>query len=357
MTYTDSDKWIWGLLVALGVAGGGFLLYLLSPILTPFFAAALLAYLGDPLADQLEKKMSRTLAVSIVFLVIFLVLTIFVLLVFPMLTQQLAYLIGKMPEYLDGLQKNVVPLLSEKLGVEGELIDLQLIKKLFTTHYQQAGGLVSQLAQSVAASGMALMAFLANLVLIPVVTFYLLRDWDYLVQRVDGLLPRKTRPVIVKLARESDEVLAAFLRGQMMVMLCLGVVYASGLWLVGLDLALLIGMLAGLVSFVPYLGFIVGIMAAGIAVLLQTQELFMLLPVLLVFAVGQALEGMLLTPLLVGDRIGLHPVAVIFAVLAGGQLFGFVGVLLALPVAAVLAVLLRHAHAEYKSSSMFNNAS
>jgi len=204
---------------------------------------------------------------------------------------------------------------------------------------------------------MVVVALFANLLLIPVVTFYLLRDWDKLIARIDELLPRKSQPVIEKLAKQSDDVLAAFLRGQFLVMLVLGVVYACGLWFINLELALLIGMLAGLVSFVPYLGFIVGILVASIAVLLQTQDLMMLIPVLIVFGIGQALEGMVLTPLLVGDKIGLHPVAVIFAVLAGGQLFGFVGVLLALPVAAVLAVLLRHLHGEYKSSAIFNNIS
>ena len=350
---SESQKWM----IFLGFSVGAFVLYLLSPVLTPFFAAALLAYLGDPLADQLEKRMPRGVAVSIVFIVIFLLLAIVALLLFPLLAHQVAYLVKNMPLYIEHVQQNIVPLVVQQLGLKESLIDFETIKNLFTTHYAQAGGMVSKVVSSVAASGMALIAFAANLVLIPVVTFYLLRDWDVLVQRIDELLPRKSQPVIAKLAKESDEVLAAFLRGQLLVMLALGTVYAIGLWFTGLKLALLIGLLAGLVSFVPYLGFIVGIVAASVAMLLQTQDLFMLLPVFAIFGVGQMLEGMLLTPLLVGDRIGLHPVAVIFAVLAGGQLFGFVGVLLALPVAAVLAVLIRHAHTEYKSSSVFNNAS
>lgn len=210
---------------------------------------------------------------------------------------------------------------------------------------------------SVTKSGLSVIAWLGNLVLIPVVTFYLLRDWDILMARIHELLPRDSEPVITKLAKQSDETLAAFLRGQFLVMLALGIVYSTGLWFIDLKLALLIGMLAGLVSFVPYLGFIVGIVAASVAMLLQTQDVFQLLPVVIVFAIGQALEGMLLTPLLVGDKIGLHPVAVIFAVLAGGQLFGFVGILLALPVAAVIAVLLRHMHGQYKASALFDSGS
>jgi len=349
---TDSQKWM----ILIGAAITAFALYLLAPILTPFFAAALLAYLGDPLADQLEKKFSRTLSVSIVFTALFSVLTIVAIIVFPLLAQQVSYLINNMPTYIDHIQHNVVPMLAQKSGIDTSLIDFELIKKLFTAHYAQAGGLVSQLVSSVAASGLVLVAWIANMVLIPVVTFYLLRDWDVLMARIDELLPRKIQPVISKLAKESDEVLAAFLRGQFLVMLALGIVYSTGLWFIDLKLALLIGMLAGLVSFVPYLGFIVGIVAASVAMLLQTQDLMQLIPVAIVFTIGQMLEGMLLTPLMVGDRIGLHPVAVIFAVLAGGQLFGFVGILLALPVAAVLAVLIRHVHDEYKSSAIFNNA-
>jgi predicted PurR-regulated permease PerM len=196
-----------------------------------------------------------------------------------------------------------------------------------------------------------------NLVLIPVVTFYLLRDWDAMVEGIRTLVPRKIEPVISGLAREIEEVLGAFMRGQLMVMLALGLIYAVGLWLVGLDLAFIIGMIAGLLSIVPYLGTAVGVIAAVIAALFQFQDVFHTVMVLVVFAAGQSLEGMVLTPRLVGDRVGLHPVAVIFAVLAGGQLFGFLGILLALPVASALNVLVRHLHQRYTSSSMYNDNS
>jgi predicted PurR-regulated permease PerM len=210
--------------------------------------------------------------------------------------------------------------------------------------------------KSVSTSGLAIVGWLSSFVLVPVVTFYLLRDWDHLVQRLHELLPRRMEKKVAAIARDSDEVLGAFLRGQLLVMLVLGAVYSIGLLIVGLKLWLLIGMLSGLVSFVPYLGFIVGIVVAGFAILVQTQEVFQLVPVLVVFGVGQLLEGMLLTPLLVGDKIGLHPVAVIFAVLAGGQLFGFLGILLALPVAAVIAVLFRHAQERYVNSPVYDQA-
>jgi predicted PurR-regulated permease PerM len=189
--------------------------------------------------------------------------------------------------------------------------------------------------------------------MIPIVAFYLLRDWDNLVARVRDLVPRRWLPTVTTLAGETDQVLAAFIRGQLSVMAALAVIYSLGLWIAGLDLALLIGLLAGLVSFVPYLGFIVGILAASLAVLVQTHELLPLVWILLVFGAGQMLESMWLTPWLVGNQIGLHPVIVIFAILAGGQLFGFVGVLLALPAAAVLAVLARHALRHWLNSRLY----
>jgi len=182
----------------------------------------------------------------------------------------------------------------------------------------------------------------------------LLRDWDILVAKVHNLLPRRAAPTASKLASETNIVLGAFMRGQFYVMLALGCIYSIGLWIVDLNLALLIGMMAGLVSFVPYLGSIVGITVACLAAILQFQDPMYLIPVSVVFMVGQSLEGMLLTPWLVGDKIGLHPVAVMFAVLAGGQLFGFLGVLLALPVASVIMVFLRHIHDIYRDSTFYS---
>lgn len=354
MTLTDSQKWF----LLAGTSLLCILLYLLTPVLTPFFAAALLAYLGDPLVDRLElRKLSRTVSVIIVFVCLFLVLTLILLLLIPMLEHQISYLIKSVPGYIEVLQTTWLPGIAEKLGIEPTAMDFDSLKNILQQHLQQSGGLAMSVFSSITQSGLAVLAWLANLVLIPVVTFYLLRDWDILIARIDELLPRQYQAAVNRLATESDEVLAAFMRGQFLVMLALGAVYSTGLWIAGLELALLIGMMAGLVSFVPYLGFILGIIAASIAMLLQTHEIIQLLPVVIVFGIGQMLEGMLLTPLLVGDRIGLHPVAVIFAVLAGGQLFGFVGILLALPVAAVLAVLLRHAHEKYKNSAVFDDGS
>jgi predicted PurR-regulated permease PerM len=348
----DSQRW----LIFACLVGFGILIYLLSPVLTPFLVAALLAYLGDPLVDRLEAKMPRSLAVTIVFICLFVVVGALLVLLLPALQQQVVALIKGLPRYIEWLQVNAAPWLQQNLGLDISLLNLETLKAAAKSHWQQVGGIAANIMNVISQSGMAMMAWLANLVLIPVVTFYLLRDWDELVAAVHELLPRHLEPTVSKLSKESDEVLGAFVRGQLMVMLALGTVYAVGLWIVGLDLALLIGMIAGVVSFVPYLGFILGFILAAVATILQFHDAMQLLPVLAVFGVGQVLEGMLLTPLLVGDKIGLHPVAVIFAVMAGGQLFGFVGILIALPVAAVIMVLLRHVHDRYRQSGLYTKA-
>lgn len=292
----------------------------------------------------------------IVFVALTLLGLLLLVILIPLLERQLVVLGGKLPGLIDWVQQSAVPWLRERLGLHGLAIDLGTLKASVREHWQAAGGAAATLLSSVSRSGLVLAGWLANLLLIPVVTFYLLRDWDILVARVRELLPRTIEPVAADLARQSDEVLGAFLRGQLLVMLGLAVIYAGGLWVVGLDLALLIGLGAGMVSFVPYLGFIVGIIAAGVAALMQFHDAIHLLYVALVFGVGQLVEGTVLTPLLVGDRIGLHPVAVIFAVLAGGQLFGFFGVLLALPAAAVIMVLVRYVHRRYKHSRLYGAA-
>ncbi len=346
---TQTQKWYWLTLALIALL----LFYLLAPVLTPFMAAAILAYMGDPLADRLERKLPRTLAVVIVFALISLLAILLLVVLVPLVQQQLGQFVGKLPVYIDRIQSQFLPWLAQSLGLPAFELNLAGLKQAIRDNWSSAGGMAANLLATVSKSGMAMLAWLANIVLIPVLTFYLLRDWDVLVAHVHDLLPRSVEPVVRRLALESDAVLGAFLRGQLLVMIALGAIYSIGLWLVGLDFSLLIGLLAGLVSFVPYLGFLVGIVVAGVAALLQFQDAFYLLPVLLVFGVGQIIESVVLTPLLVGDRIGLHPVAVIFAVMTGGQLFGFFGVLLALPSAAVIMVLLRYLHQRYKDSELY----
>lgn len=346
----DSNK----LFVLFIVVISGWLFHILAPVLMPFIVAALFAYLGDPLVDYLEdKKLSRTASVTVVFGSLLLVLLILLLVLVPILTAQVASLVKQLPQYLSFIQQNLEPWLESK-GLPTMLSDMTNIKQAISQYWGEVGKVASGLFNYVVSSGTALLQLIANLILIPVVTFYLLRDWDMLVARFRELIPRRYSEQIIQLSLECDDMLAAFLRGQLMVMTALSTIYATGLALIGLDLALLLGVIAGVVSFVPYLGLIVGVGLAGVAAFFQFQELLPVVFVVVVFGVAQMIEGMILTPRFVGERIGLHPVAVIFAVLAGGQLFGFAGVLLALPVAAVIMVLLRHIHQRYLDSELYS---
>lgn len=344
----------WLLLAA--AAGFLWLLHLLAPVITPFVAAAALAYLGDPLVDRIEKipvmrwKFSRPLAVVLVFTVIFLILSAVLLLVLPLLFEQLRRLVNHVPDWFAWLVDSALPWVQAKLGLESLDLGAENLKAGLSSYWKEASDALLGMLGTLSAGGQAVLHWLMNLVLIPVVTFYLLRDWDELVEGVRTLLPTGIEPTASRLTREIDQVMGAFIRGQLLVMLALGLVYTIGLWILGLDLAFIIGMSAGLLSVVPYLGTLFGVIAALIAATVQFQDIFHPLLCLLVFIAGQSLEGMVLTPKLVGDKVGLHPVAVIFAVLAGGQLFGFLGILLALPVAAALNVLVRQAHRHYRGS-------
>lgn len=350
----DKRQWFWlGAILLFCV-----FIYVLHPILSPFLIGILLAYLADPLVDRLEKwKLSRTWGVVVVFALFTLILALALLVLIPMLAKQLVSLYQMAPQMLDWLQHSALPWVQTRLGLAEGFWKFDKIKAAISDHMGQTTDIVGIVLAQATASSLALMAWLANLVLIPVVAFYLLRDWDLMMAKLRGLLPRQREGQIVRLAGECHEVLGAFVRGQLLVMLALGVIYASGLMLVGLQLGLLIGVVAGLAAIVPYMGFVIGIGSAIIAGLFQFGlDPFYLIAIVAVFMVGQALEGMVLTPLLVGDRIGLHPVAVIFAILAGGELFGFTGVLLALPVAAVIMVLVRHMHDLYKESDIYGGA-
>ncbi|MSR13150.1 MAG: AI-2E family transporter [Gammaproteobacteria bacterium] len=345
----ESQKWFW--LTALLVFSG--VIYLLAPMLTPFLFSALLAYLGDPVVDRIERLgLSRTVGVIIVFTVMLFVGISALLGVIPALERQIVVVIAKTPQAIDWIQDWLLPRVSSRLGIVLS-IDTATLKQSLVAHWQELGTVVQQVVMHLGRSGQMVLGWLSFLFLVPVVTFYLLRDWDHLVRHIDDLLPRKIVPTVRVIAGEIDAVLAEFLRGQLTVMLALALLYTVGLGLIGLDLAIAIGISAGMVSFVPYLGVIVGVLLAGIAALLQFGDAWHVLAVVAVFGIGQILEGMVLSPLLVGDRIGLHPVAVIFAVMAGGQLFGFFGVLVALPVAAAIVVLLRHSQTEYRRSEYY----
>jgi predicted PurR-regulated permease PerM len=348
---TDSQKWM--------VLGGSLiflvLLYSLSTVLMPFFLAAFVAYMTDPIVNKLEKMgFTRTLGVVVVFLLLILLLIILLVLLIPLVESQLVLLYKTIPKVIQWVQNVVLPWIGERFQID----PLHQLHRLLSNasdagNLPSASDLVGSLFKTLSASGMAIFNFAFNFLLVWVVGFYLLRDWGKLVTGMKSLLPRPMEATVTSLVLQCDEVVSAFFRGQLMVMLALAIIYATGLWLVGLDLALMIGLIAGLVSIVPYLGFIVGIGAALIAALVQFHDFYSLLWVGAVFTVGQVAESSFLTPVFVGDKIGLHPVAVIFAILAGGSIFGFLGVLLALPVAAVVMVLVRYVKHHYVNSYIY----
>jgi predicted PurR-regulated permease PerM len=326
------------------------LIWLLAPVLMPFAIAAMLAYLGDPLANRLERLgMGRALAVAIVFIVLILAIVATLLLLVPLIARQIENLVQNFPRYVEWARNVAMPWLQTKLHLDPNAFDTDRLIAELKEHMGSIGSVLGTLSRS----GVGVVMWLTNVVLIPVVWFYLLRDWDRLVAWIDRMLPRSIEPTIAHLAREADAVLGAFVRGQLLVMLALAIYYGVALTLVGISVGPLIGMVAGLLSFVPYLGFITGFAAALIASLVLHGDWTHLLMVVGVFAIGQLLEGYVLVPRLVGGKIGLHPVAVIFAVLAGGYLFGFLGVLLALPAASVILVVLRYLAQRYKQSDLY----
>lgn len=350
--FISSNRWL------ITAAIFAFLLYLLLPILTPFLIAAILAYICDPLVDKLSKYgvgnfiLGRTMATALVMLGILGVMTLLFLIIVPLLQKESLLLAERLPALITNLRNNVEPWLQTKFGISLN-IDGTQIQDLVTKNWKTAGGLFGDVLKSAGNRGLALIGVVANILLLPVVLFYLLRDWDGFLASISQLIPRDWSDKMLEIAKEIDQVLAEFLRGQLAVMLAMSAFYVLGLWLAGLNMALPIGLVAGLLGFVPYLGIATGIVLALLVAALQFTSFSQLIPVLLVFGIGQLLEGMLLTPKLVGNRIGLHPVVVIFALLAGGQLFDFAGVLLALPVSAAIAVGLRHTKTSYLGSDAY----
>lgn len=330
------------------------LFYVLSPILTPFFIASLLAYLGDPVVERLARlKMPRLVAALLVFFVLFSIFILMLLLLVPLLEHQIFSLIAQLPELFNWVQTVAIPWLNQNFGIQ-DYLNLQSLQNLLAKNWQQAGNFATTLIKVVSRSGYSFFLLLLNFILVPVVTFYLLRDWDKVMLGIQRLLPRQQEPTILKLARDCNDVIGAFFRGQLLVMLSLAIYYSIALSFLKLNYALLIGIMIGLIAIVPYLGFSLGIIIAVGTAFIQFHQWSHVVSVLIVFAIGHVLENYILSPMLVGDRIGLHPVAVIFAILAGGQIYGFIGVLLALPVAAVIVVLLRFVKDRYIASSIYN---
>ena len=327
----------------------------LGPVLTPFLIGAILAYLGKPLVHSAAGRgVSRALATTVVVMLFGLALFALFLVLIPLVQSEAALAARRVPDLVGQAIARVSPWLQAQFGVE-LAFDLASVRALITDNMNEARDLSLQLLAGLKTGGLIVVSILVNLALIPVVMFYLLRDWEMIAEHLFTLVPRrwlgKTRAIVTDI----DEVLAEFLRGQLMVMGVLAIYYAVALTIVGLDRGIAIGVLTGLLVFIPYVGFGLGLTLGVLAALLQWSGWPAFLAVLAVYGVGQLVENYILVPYLVGDRIGLHPLAVIFALLAFGQLFGFAGVLLALPASAALLVGLRHLRGAYVSSPVYGN--
>jgi predicted PurR-regulated permease PerM len=328
----------------------------LGPVLTPFLIGAILAYLGTPLVDwAAQRNISRALSTTVVVLLMGLLLLVLFVILIPLVQSEVMLAAKRVPDYLGQLNTRLAPWIEQTFGVTVAL-DVGSLKSLVAENMDDARELSLQLLSGVKTGSKILVSVLVNLALIPVVMFYLLRDWSMIGQRIYVLVPRDWLGKVRSIVTDIDSVLAEFLRGQIMVMIVLASYYTVGLWLAGIDHALAIGLLTGLLVFIPYVGFGLGLTLGILAALLQWSGWPGFLAVLAVYGVGQLLESYVLVPYLVGDRIGLHPLAVIFALLAFGQLFGFAGVLLALPASAALLVGLRHLRAAYLDSPVYRGS-
>ena len=352
--FISSNRWV---IIAIGFIT---LFYLLGPVLTPFLIAAILAYICDPIVEKLNAihfrqfRINRTLATAVVLIGLVLLLTALFLILVPLLQKQSILIGQRLPLLIDAFHTRFEPWLEAQFGVSMNL-DLGQLQAIIRENWQSTGGIVGNVLKTAGSKSMALIGILTNLLLIPIVLFYLLRDWNSLLNSVAELIPQKWQTKTATIAKEIDNVLAEFLRGQLSVMLALCVFYSIGLSFAGLDMALSIGLIAGLLSFVPFVGFALAFILALLLALLQFTSFEGIIPVLVVFGLGQVLESYVLTPFLVGDRIGLHPAVVIFALMAGGQLFGFAGVLLALPISAAISIGFKHLKGSYLKSQVYLN--
>lgn len=336
------------------------LLVVLAPVLAPFIAAAIMAYVLNPGVDWLSKRrigrfcMPRALAVLIVLLVVIAAILAIVLIVIPILANEIPLLQQKIPVLLDRLNSTVGPRLRE-LGMPIRL-DVAGLKKLLTQQIASGGQDVwTTVLASVRVGGSALIGWAATLFLIPIVLFYLLMDWHNVLHKFESMVPRRWSAKTVSMSKEVDSLLAQYLRGQLLVMMILATYYSVALGIAGFDVALPVGILTGLLAFVPYLGFGLGLVLALITAMLQFDSYYGIVAAIGIYGFGQFLESFYLTPNLVGERIGLHPLVVIFALLAFGHLFGFVGVLLALPISAAISVAVAHIRIHYLNSTFYLN--
>ncbi len=334
----------------------GFILFLwfFSSILLPFVAGMALAYFLDPVADWLERRgLSRTMATVVILVCFVTIFALALMLVIPIIISQFTQFAAALPGYITELQQIIS---SPQTSFLPPWISTQIetVKENFSQVLSQGAGFVGSLLGQIWNSGKAIVDVMSLLVVTPVVAFYILLDWDRMVRKVDSWIPRDQVQVVRQIAREMDQSVAGFIRGQGSLCLILGIYYAVGLSLVGLNFGLLIGFVAGMISFIPYIGSLLGlVMAIGVALVQFWPDFPWILAVAAVFFSGQFIEGNILQPKLVGQSVGLHPVWLRFALFAFGALFGFVGLLIAVPAAAVVGVLVRFALSRYLDSDIY----
>lgn len=353
------DRTLRRIFILAGIALILWVLYLLKPVVVPFIGAFLIAYLFSPLVNKLHKiGLPRWLSISFVFVGIGVMICLAMWFLVPLVWEQLMYAKNNIPSNIHWVNYTFLPWLSSTFNLVPMEIDTEQMSKAIMDYIQTnySADSIQAVLLKVAQSGLNFIQIGGTVVLIPIIAFYFLLDWERMLDSMRRLIPRKYEKSTLTITGECHEVLGAFVKGQFLVMFLLGVVYAVGLQLVGLEVGIIIGMIAGLASIIPYLGFAVGIISAVIACLFQFGlDWVHLALVLVVFMIGQAIEGYILQPFLLGDKIGLSPVAVVFAVLAGAQLAGLLGMLIALPVAAIIVVLLRHARENYEKSQLYRN--
>lgn len=351
------DRTLKRIFIVAGIALVLWVLYLLKPVVIPFVGAFLIAYLFSPLVNKLHKiGLPRWLSITMVFLGIGVIVTLAFWYLVPLVWQQLMYAKSSIPAGIHWLNYTFLPWLSQTFNLVPMEIDTDQLSKAVMDYVQMnySADSIQAMALKLAQSGLNFIQIGGTVVLIPIIAFYFLLDWKRMLDSLRRLIPRPYERSTLQIVGECHSVLGAFVKGQFLVMVLLGIVYAVGLQLIGLEVGLIIGMIAGLASIIPYLGFAVGIIAAVVATFFQFGLDWMQLAlVLVVFMIGQAIEGYVLQPFLLGDKIGLSPVAVVFAVLAGAQLAGFLGMLIALPVAAVIVVLLKHLRDSYEKSQFY----
>ncbi len=335
---------IFGLLILI-------ILYFLSKVILPFFISALLAYLLNPVVDLLEKKrVPRVVSILLIFLGAIILLTIFILVIIPTVKHELEIVINNIPRYIEVIQDKILPYLEETFKIPVPKTSEDLRQELITKAKGLSPDVIQWLSgRFINALSSALSFFLGILsfFIVPVASFYLIKDYNKIKERTFELIPRAYRKKVIALLNDVNTVLKNFIIGQLSVSLILAVIYSTGLWIIGVDMPVVIGILSGLANMVPYLGLIIGITTAGIMAFLEFQDIYHPLYVIILFAIAQGLEGMLISPRIVGERVGLHPVAILIAIFIGGNLFGFFGMLLAVPVTAVLKVIAKELVMEY----------